>query len=233
MSVTIKNAKVTFSNMRNKMNPQLLSREFCIELPSDSPEITQLREEFKKVEEKAKAYYTEKNGKKCKPASTEKGLGDYLFSENDYHPGFTRLKFTIYNIREKEVKLEDGSTKKTRVEVLSSLYKNLDFCYKINNNGAKEYTLEGKDIHWMPLSENIIDVKASLVASYNKTDNRLTIRLRADEVNILKTGEFNGKSGGGDFITLDEDVEIQNKVEKADVSNSDTFTADELASLDV
>ena len=47
MTVKIKNATVTFSNMLNKLNKDLLSREFCIELPSESPEVKQLQTEFK------------------------------------------------------------------------------------------------------------------------------------------------------------------------------------------
>lgn len=236
MSVTIKNAKVTFSNMRNKPNPKLLSREFCIELPSDSPEITALREQFKELENKAKLAYSEKEGKKVKGASTEKGLGEYLFSENEYNPGFTRLKFTIYNMRDVEDKKEDGSVIKRRVEKLAPMYKNLDFMYKINNNGQKEYMIPDKDIHWMPLSENIIDINCSLVASYNKTDNRVTIRLKADDVKIVQTSDFGGKSGGSfGFLTLDdENEEIQTKVEKKEpVKEEEMFTAEELAGLEV
>lgn len=235
MSVTIKNAKVVFSNMKNKPNPKLLSREFSIELPSDSPEIETLRTQFKELENKAKLAYSEKEGKKVKGASTEKGLGDYLFNDNEYNPGFTRLKFTIFNMKDVEDKKEDGSIVKRRVEKLSPIYKNLDFMYKINNNGQKEYMIPDKDVHWMPLSENIINIECSLVASYNKADNRVTIRLKADDVNILQTSDFGKSSGGFGFLTLDDSNEhIENKVEKkSSVEESDTFTAEELASLDV
>lgn len=231
MSVTIKNAKVTWSNMRNKMTPDLLSREFCIELPSDSPEITKLCADFKELEKKAKETFGEKVGKKVKGASTEKGLGASLFTENEYKPGYTRLKFTIYNINEREFKLEDGTVTKKRVETLSPIYKDLDWCYKINNNGAKEYTIPDRDTHWLPLSGNLIDVKCSLRASYNKSDNRVTIRLKADDVNILQASEFN-KSGG--FLTLDGDDEVPVKVEKASVKTSDDmFEEDDMSKLDL
>ncbi len=234
MSVTIKNAQVTWSNMLNKLDKKLLSREFCIELPSDSPEIKQLCEEFKMLEEKAKLAYTEQQGKKVKGASQEKGLGAYLFSENDYNPGYTRLKFTIFNINDVEETLEDGSKVKKRVERLNPVYKNLDFCYKINNNGQKEYTIDGSTKHWLPLSENIVDIKCSLVASYNKTDNRVTIRLKADDVCIIKASDFNKGSGSG-FITLStENEEIEQRVEQVKpVETSEQFTAEELSELDI
>lgn len=234
MSVTIKNAKVTYSNMRNRITPELLSREFCIELPCKSEEITKLREQFKELETKAKSAFSEQEGKKVKGASTERGLGSYLFDdENEYRPGFVRLKFTIFNFNEKEVKNDDGSTKKVRVERLNPIYKNLDFCYKIDNNGKKEYTIPNKDIHWLPLSENIIDIKCSLVASYNKSDNRVTIKLKADDVNIIQASEFR-KSGGGYLTLEDEDEEIQSEVEKSEVVQEDEmFDVSDLEALNV
>jgi hypothetical protein len=234
MSVTIKNAKVTYSNMRNRITPELLSREFCIELPCKSEEITKLREQFKELETKAKSAFSEQEGKKVKGASTERGLGSYLFDdENEYRPGFVRLKFTVFNFNEKEVKNDDGSTKKVRVERLNPIYKNLDFCYKIDNNGKKEYTIPNKDIHWLPLSENIIDIKCSLVASYNKSDNRVTIKLKADDVNIIQASEFR-KSGGGYLTLEDEDEEIQSEVEKSEVVQEDEmFDVSDLEALNV
>ena len=234
MSVTIKNAKVTYSNMRNRITPELLSREFCIELPCKSEEITKLREQFKELESKAKSAFSEQEGKKVKGASTERGLGSYLFDdENEYRPGFVRLKFTVFNFNEKEVKNDDGSTKKVRVERLNPIYKNLDFCYKIDNNGKKEYTIPNKDIHWLPLSENIIDIKCSLVASYNKSDNRVTIKLKADDVNIIQASEFR-KSGGGYLTLEDEDEEIQSEVEKSEVVQEDEmFDVSDLEALNV
>ena len=234
MSVTIKNAKVTYSNMRNRITPELLSREFCIELPCKSEEITKLREQFKELETKAKSAFSEQEGKKVKGASTERGLGSYLFDdENEYRPGFVRLKFTVFNFNEKEVKNDDGSTKKVRVERLNPIYKNLDFCYKIDNNGKKEYTIPNKDIHWLPLSENIIDIKCSLVASYNKSDNRVTIKLKADDVNIIQASEFR-KSGGGYLTLEDEDEEIQSEVEKSEVVKEDEmFDVSDLEALNV
>lgn len=233
MGVTIKNAKVTYSNMRNRVTPELLSREFCIELPCKSEEITKLREQFKELETKAKTAFSEQEGKKVKGASTERGLGSYLFEdENEYKSGFVRLKFTIFNFNEKEIKNDDGSTKKTRVEKLNPMYKNLDFCYRIDNNGKKQYTIPNKDIHWLPLSENIVDIKCSLVATYNKSDNRVVIRLKADDVNILQASEFK-KSGG--YLTLDdEDEEIQSKVENTEIVQEDElFDMNDLEALNV
>lgn len=232
MTVKIKNATVTFSNMLNKLNKDLLSREFCIELKSDSPEIKQLQTEFKELETKAKDAFSAQVGKKVKNASTEKGLGNTLFCENEYKPGYTRLKFTIYNINEMEVKQEDGTTKKQRVEKLSPIYKNLDFCYIINNNGKKEFTIQDTDKHWLPLSNNIIDVTCSLVASYNKSDNRVTIRLKADDVNIVQKEERTKNNNF--YITLpSEDEVISNKVEQVAVEENELFTVSELEELDV
>lgn len=233
MSVTIKNAKVTWSTMRNRVTPDLLSREFCIELPSDSLEVQQLCKDFKTLEAKAKEVYGEKEGKKVKSASTEKGLGASLFTENDYKPGYTRLKFTVFNFNDKEFKNEDGTTTKKRVETLSPIYKDcgLDFCYKINNNGEKEYTIPNRDTHWLPLSGNVIDVKCSLRASYNKSDNRVTIRLKADDVNILQASEFSKSSG---FLSLDGEDEIPKKVEKAvKKSDNELFEEDDMSQLDL
>lgn len=233
MSVTIKNAKVTWSTMRNRVTPELLSREFCIELPSDSEEVQQLRKDFNQLEAKAKEYYGEKEGKKVKPTSKEKGLGAYLFTENDYKPGFTRLKFIIFNFNEKEIKNENGKTIKQRVENLSPIYREsgLDFCYKINNNGEKEYTIPGTDTHWLPLSGNIIDIKCSLRASYNKNDNRVTIRLKADDVNIIQASEF-AKSGG--FLALEGDEDLPKKIEKAATkSDNELFEEDDMSQLDL
>ena len=89
------------------------------------------------------------------------------------------------------------------------------------------------DIHhtWLPISGNLIDVKCSLRASYNKSDNRVTIRLKADDVNILQASEFN-KSGG--FLTLDGVDEVPVKVEKASVKTSDDmFEEDDMSKLDL
>lgn len=231
MTVTIKNATVTWSNMLRKPSKDLLSREFCVELPSDSPEVEKLREQFKELEEKAKKAFT--TDKKCKPASREKGLGNSLFSDNDYNPGFTRLKFTIFNINDVEKTMEDGSKKKVREEKLSRIYKDLDFIYKVNNDGKKEFFIDGTTKHWVPNSEDVVDIVCSLCASYNKSDNRVTIRLKADDVKIVKTSY----QGGGSkyvFITLDEDQDIETKVENSKPVDEDaTFTADELSELDI
>ena len=239
MSVTISNATVTFSNMLNKKTKDMFSRYFCVELPTDSPEIQKLQKEFKELEEKAKVHFTEEQGKKVKNASSEKGLGASLFSENEYNPNHTQLKFTIFNFNDVEKKLEDGTTKKERIEKLNSIYKNLDFCYRVNNDGKKEYTIGDTEKHWLPLSENIVDIKCSLVATYNKSDNRVSIKLKADEVKIVKASEFNG-SKRSNYLTLsDEDEQVVEKVEKAKPAKSEKveeeamFSSEELAELDV
>lgn len=236
MTVEFKNVKVVFSNMRNKLNKDLFSREFSIEVDVNSPEFKQLQENFKEINEKAKTYYGKQLGKKVKPASTEKGAGSYLFGERDEEYGDkARLKFVVYNTREKEVTLDDGSTKKELYEVLSPIYNgNAEFCYKLDNNGKKQYKTEN-GTPWTPLSQNVIDVKCSLVASYNKSDNRVSIRLKADEVKIVESN-VSGKKGGLGFVTLDDNT--QNFVKEVEYTKpieeeSDTFTEDDLASLDV
>lgn len=237
MAVEFKNVKVVFSNMRNKLNKNLQKqggRMFSVEVDANSPEFKQLQEQFNDLNKLAKEIYGEKNGKKVKDASKEKGVGNYLFGERDEEYGNNaRLKFIVYNIREKDVTTEEG-TRQELYEVLSPIYDNDKFTYKLDNNGNKQYVLESGKI-WTPLSENTIDIKCSLVAGYNSTDNRVSIRLKADEVRIVESNVPSGGKNKMEMVTL-EGV-VQKNVKKAEYAQPSKdeaeFTTDELVALDV
>lgn len=237
MAVEFKNVKVVFSNMRNKLNKNLQKqggRMFSVEVDANSPEFKQLQEQFNDLNKLAKEIYGEKNGKKVKDASKEKGVGNYLFGERDEEYGNNaRLKFIVYNIREKDVTTEEG-TRQELYEVLSPIYDNDKFTYKLDNNGNKQYVLESGKI-WTPLSENTIDVKCSLVAGYNSTDNRVSIRLKADEVRIVESNVPSGGKNKMEMVTLEGVVQKNvKKVEYAQPSKDEAeFTTDELVALDV
>lgn len=237
MAVEFKNVKVVFSNMRNKLNKNLQKqggRMFSVEVDANSPEFKQLQEQFNDLNKLAKEIYGEKNGKKVKDASKEKGVGNYLFGERDEEYGNNaRLKFIVYNIREKDVTTEEG-TRQELYEVLSPIYDNDKFTYKLDNNGNKQYVLESGKI-WTPLSENTIDIKCSLVAGYNSTDNRVSIRLKAEEVRIVESNVPSGGKNKMEMVTL-EGV-VQKNVKKAEYAQPSKdeaeFTTDELVALDV
>ena len=237
MAVEFKNVKVVFSNMRNKLNKNLQKqggRMFSVEVDANSPEFKQLQEQFNDLNKLAKEIYGEKNGKKVKDASKEKGVGSYLFGERDEEYGNNaRLKFIVYNIREKDVTTEEG-TRQELYEVLSPIYDNDKFTYKLDNNGNKQYVLESGKI-WTPLSENTIDIKCSLVAGYNSTDNRVSIRLKADEVRIVESNVPSGGKNKMEMVTLEGVVQKNvKKVEYAQPSKDEAeFTTDELVALDV
>lgn len=236
MAVEINEVKVVWSDLKNKDLTKINgSKNFSIDVPVDSQIVSQLREDFKALEKKAVQQLTEQLGKKVKGASREKGLGNTLFEENNYDPNNVRLKFNIFDIKDEDVKQADGTTKKIKKEVLNSAYKNLDFIYKLDSNGKKTFTSGNSDSHWLPMSDNIVNVKASLYAKYNKTDNRVTIRIKADSVELKTTKEFDGKSSGFGTITLEDTNEaIENIVENSEIVKEDeTFSADELSSLDV
>jgi hypothetical protein len=223
--------------MRNKLNKNLQKqggRMFSVEVDTNSPEFKQLQEQFNDLNKLAKEIYGEKNGKKVKDASKEKGVGNYLFGERDEEYGNNaRLKFIVYNIREKDVTTEEG-TRQELYEVLSPIYENDKFTYKLDNNGNKQYVLESGKI-WTPLSENTIDVKCSLVAGYNSTDNRVSIRLKADEVRIVESNVPSGGKNKMEMITLEGVVQKNvKKVEYTQPSKDEAeFTTDELVALDV
>lgn len=237
MAVEFKNVKVVFSNMRNKLNKNLQKqggRMFSVEVDANSPEFKQLQEQFNDLNKLAKEIYGEKNGKKVKDASKEKGVGNYLFGERDEEYGNNaRLKFIVYNIREKDVTTEEG-TRQELYEVLSPIYDNDKFTYKLDNNGNKQYVLESGKI-WTPLSENTIDIKCSLIAGYNSTDNRVSIRLKADEVRIVESNVPSGGKNKMEMVTLEGVVQKNaKKVEYTQPSKDEAeFTTDELVALDV
>ena len=237
MAVEFKNVKVVFSNMRNKLNKNLLTqggRMFSVEVDVNTPEFKQLQEEFKELNKMAKEAFAEKSGKKVKDASKEKGVGNYLFGERDEeYADKARLKFIVYNIREKEVTGGD-STKKELYEVLSPVYSDPNFTYKLDNNGKKQFVTEGGK-PWTPLSENIIDIKCSLVAGYNSTDSRVSIRLKADEVRIIESNVPSSNKKGYGMLTLDGAVQnVAKKVEYAKPTQDESafFTDDDFTTLD-
>ena len=113
------------------------------------------------------------------------------------------------------------------------MYKDLDFIYKVNNDGKKEFFIDGTTKHWVPNSGDVVDITCSLCASYYKSKNKVTIHLKADDVKIVKTS-YQGGGSKSAFITLDEDQDIETKVEKSKPVDEDaTFTADELSELDI
>lgn len=237
MTVEFKNVKVTFSNLRNKLTKQVMTqggRHFAIEVDVNSPEFKQLQEEFMALSKMAKEQFTENLGKKVKEATKENGVGDYLFGERDEKYGDkARLKFYVYNVNEVDVTQEDGSTKKELQEKLQWIYgNNPNFSYKLDNNGKKEF-ITNKGTPWCPLSENIVDVTCSLVAGYNKMANKVTIKLKAEEVRIIDSQY--GSNNNGDkqklICTLDDNKKISKDIEYTKPADVD-FTQDEIAKFD-
>lgn len=234
MSIEFKNVKVTWSTMLRKLTPELNSKEFCFEVPADCEEIQKLRGDFEALEEKAKQHFSEKEGKKVKGASREAGVGEYLFGEENKN-GNRRLKFIVFNVREnKETKQKE--------EVLASIYnQNPYFCYKVDNNGAKQYEVNGKP--WFPNSNDVINIKCSLLANYNKSAGRITIKLKADEVEIVSSN-YSKKSGSSfGYLSLDNEeeefvpqakiVSTPKETPKAKEKDEEIFSAEDLASLDI
>ena len=183
-----------------------------------------------------KEKYSEEKGVKFKDASREKGAGRDLFEESSYAEGFAELKFNIVNVRDKETTDENGKTVKTRYEVLNPIYKSLDFIYKVNNNGEKEFSTE-KGNHWVPLNTNIIDLKCSLVASCDEKDKRPRIQIKADEVKILES-TIGSKSSSSNkmYLTLDtkeeeNEVKVENK--KPSKKDEELVSSEELGALDI
>ena len=235
-SVEFKNVTVSFSTMLNKLDNKLFGRMFSVKIPMDSPELKKLQEQFTELNTIAKKAYSEEHGVKVKDASREKGAGRDLFEESAYAEGFAELKFNIVNVRDKEVTDENGKTTKSRYEVLNKIYKSLDFIYKINNNGEKEFSTE-KGNHWVPLNTNVIDLKCSLVASYDEKDKRPRIQLKADEVKILEsTIGSKTTSNKVTYLTLDGvDEEAETKVENKKPSKKDEelISSEELGAWDI
>ena len=228
-SVEFKNVTVSFSTMLNKLDNKLFGRMFSVKIPMDSPELKELQKQFKELNAIAKEKYSEEHGVKVKDASKEKGAGRDLFEESAYAEGFAELKFNIVNVREKEVKDEDGKTSKSRYEAFNPIYKNLDFIYK-------EFSTE-KGNHWVPLNTNVIDLKCSLVASYDEKDKRPRIQLKADEVKILES-TIGSKSTGTKkvYLTLggaEDEVETKVETKKASKKDEDLISGDELGALDI
>lgn len=247
--IEVKNAKVSFSTMKNKDTKKLFGRVFKVLVPVDSPELEKTIEQYKALNDLAKTTYGEKEGKKIKNAKSV----DDVFAESIYNEGFVELAFNVSYFND-EVKTdedgnpltdENGKEITEKVEKLNPVYKkNPNFTYILDNNGNKVFEYdEGK--YWAPLSGNTVNIKYSLVAKYSKKNNQPIIQLKAEEVQLLDT-EFREKKSGSSlgFLTLSsEDEEIEQKVEKTapkakktkpvEDDESATFTAEELASLDI
>lgn len=244
--IEIKNAKVSYSTMKNKDTKKIFGRVFKVLVPIDSPELEETIKQYKKLDEKARIAYGEKTEQKVKKAKSV----DDVFQESIYEEGYVELPFNVYFLREEVVKDEDGNPvlddkgkeKVTKTEELNPIYTNPNFTYVLDNNGNKVYQCT-ETSYWAPLSGNMINIKYSLVSKYSKKNNQPVIQLKAEEVQLLNT-EFTGTKSGGSkmgFLTLsDEDEEIEEKVEKAPAkktvktkSEESNFSAEELASLDI
>lgn len=229
-TIELKNAEISFSTMLNRLDKKLYGRMFKVMVPVDSPQLKETIKQYKELNELAKKSYGEQLGKKIKNAKST----DDVFAESVYKEGYVELNFNIYYIRTKEVE-ENGEKVEKLTEVLNPIYSSPNFCYKRDNNGNKVYEInEGK--RWLPLSGNKVNIKYSLVAGYSNKNNQPTIQLKADEVEIIES-DFGGKSSGPKigFLKLSsEDEEVENKVEKSTpVKDDTTFTAEELAELDI
>ena len=230
-SIELKNVKVSFSTMLNKLDSKLYGRMFKVLVPLDSPQLKETIAQYKALNEQAKQVYSEQLGKKLKNAKSV----DEVFAESIYKEGFVELNFNIYYVRKKEVEQEDGTKVEKLVEALNPIYSSSAFCYRLDNNGKKEYELEnGKQ--WVPLSDNTINIKYSLVAGYSKKDNRPTIQLKADEVQIVDSNVGNKSTGPkiGLLTLTDENEQVEEQVSNVKpVEEDEMFTASELAGLDV
>lgn len=245
--IEIKNAKVSYSTMKNKDTKKIFGRVFKVLVPIDSPELEETIRQYKKLDERAREFYGQKTEQKVKKAKSV----DDVFQESIYEEGFVELPFNVYFMREEVVKDEDGKPvldekgkeKTVKTEELNPIYDNPNFTYVIDNNGNKVYQCT-ETSYWAPLSGNMVNIKYSLVSKYSKKNNQPVIQLKAEDVQLLNT-EFSGKSLGAKtgFLTLsDEDDEIEEKVEKAPVKKATKtkatedgtkFSAEELASLDI
>ena len=245
--IEIKNAKVSYSTMKNKDTKKIFGRVFKVLVPINSPELEETIRQYKKLDERAREFYGQKTEQKVKKAKSV----DDVFQESIYEEGFVELPFNVYFMREEVVKDEDGKPvldekgkeKTVKTEELNPIYDNPNFTYVIDNNGNKVYQCT-ETSYWAPLSGNMVNIKYSLVSKYSKKNNQPVIQLKAEDVQLLNT-EFSGKSLGAKtgFLTLsDEDDEIEEKVEKAPVKKATKakttedgtkFSAEELASLDI
>lgn len=225
----LKNVTVSFSTMLNKPEKAKYGRGFKILVPIDSPVLKEVKEKYEELNEMAKVKFGESLGKKLKNAKTE------IFDESVYHEGFVELPFNIFAMNEIEVETEDGKKTKQYKERLNIIYeKSPMVCYFLDNNGGKMTETEnGKKIY--PLSQNIINIEFSLVAGYNKKENRPSIYFKAEDVEIVKS-EWGNKDKGPKIglLTLDsEDEQISKKVENTKVSEDEFFSADDISELDI
>lgn len=226
-SFTFKDVEVSFSTMLNKPEKCKYGKNFMVRIPIDNPVIEEMKKAYKELNEVAKEAYSKQLGKKIKNATSVEDV----FAESIYAEGFVELKFNVYFNRETEN--EDGT--KSSELVLNTIYETPNFTYKIDNNGKKEYELDNGRF-WQPLSTNKIDIVVSLVAKYDKKNNKPSIQFKAEEVKIIDS-QYKGKSSGPKtgYITLGgNSTSTETKVESSKpVEDSELFSAEDLQALDV
>lgn len=225
----LKDVTVSFSTMLNKPEKAKYGRGFKILVPIDSPVLENVKKNYNELNELAKVKFGESLGKKLKNAKSD------IFEESVYHEGFVEIPFNIFSMNEVEVETEDGKKIKQYKERINMIYeKSPMVCYFLDNNGGKMTETEnGKKIY--PLSQNIINIQFSLVAGYNKKENRPSIYFKAEDVEIVKS-EWGNKNNGPKIglLTLGgEEEEIATKVESTKVEEDEMFTADDISELDI
>lgn len=242
MAVTFKNAKVCFSSMKNAESKCPYGRLFRILVPMESPELEELRKQYKQLNELAKTQLGEQLGKKLKNAKSV----DDVFQEStrEGEEGFCVLTFNVVRIRDKEITNEDGTITTKKIFVPDNLYKNGLTCCRINKQtGAKEFFIKGDpDRPILPLSDNTVTVVVELNAKYNSKENKPSIQLKANKVVITDYSEQIGTTNP-DYGTIkldidkhdDEPVLVSTPATKAEVHQEvadEIFTSD-LSALDI
>ena len=218
------NVTVGFSTMLNRPEKAKFGRMFMVRVPMDSPELEKLKVAYKELNDKAKVHFGTEHGKKLKNADMQ------VFDESPYAEGFVELKFNIYNTFEEEVTNEDGTKTKVTKERLNRIYKDDNFCYKLDNNGEKAF-LSPNGKKWRPLSSNIVDVVVSLQALYDTKNNKPKIHFKAEEVRIVES-EYGGKSNksNSSILSLDDD---DTPTSTLDTNIGTEMSDSDLASLDI
>ena len=239
--VSFKNVKVSYSSLKNAEDKCPYGRLFKVVVPMDSPEFNELITQYKELNEKAKAFYSEQEGKKIKNAKST----DDKFQEStrEGEEGMCPLSFNIVYVREREIKDENGKlVGKEKYNKTNELYKDGLNCYKLNNNGTKEYTGQGPngEYQWLPLSNNIINLDVSLVAKYSAKNTQPIIEVFAEKVEIIHSeqGSKSQSAQNSVKLTLDDDTAVNTREEvkqetATTVQETELFTSEELSELDV
>ena len=129
--IEVKNAKISFSTMKNKDTKKLFGRVFKVLVPVDSPELEKTIEQYKALNDLAKTIYGEKEGKKIKNAKSV----DDVFAESIYNEGFVELAFNVSYFNDEVKTDEDGNplTDENGKEITEKVEK-LNPVYKKNPN---------------------------------------------------------------------------------------------------